>query len=67
MVIKCVKLKKENKIFYASMIKISSRLIKSFFSSSKVFMDLEAQYGCHNYAPLEAVIERGEGIYMWDC
>lgn len=49
------------------MIKLANHLAKTLFSSSKVFMDLESQYGCHNYAPLDVVIERGEGIFMWDC
>ena len=29
-------------------------------------MDREAQYGAHNYHPIPVVIERGEGIYVWD-
>jgi ornithine--oxo-acid transaminase len=42
-------------------------LTKRLFSTSKHFIDLELKYGCHNYAPLHAVIDRAEGIYMWDC
>ncbi len=30
------------------------------------FMDREARYGAHNYHPLPVVLERGEGIYVWD-
>ena len=30
------------------------------------FIDLEDQYGAHNYHPLEVVIERGEGVWVWD-
>ena len=26
----------------------------------------EEQYGAHNYHPLEAVIERGSGVHVWD-
>ncbi len=29
-------------------------------------MELEEQYGAHNYHPLPAVLERGEGAYVWD-
>ncbi|MDR0682338.1 MAG: ornithine--oxo-acid transaminase [Dysgonamonadaceae bacterium] len=29
-------------------------------------MDLENQFGAHNYHPLPVVLERGEGIYVWD-
>lgn len=30
------------------------------------FIDLEDAYGAHNYHPLPVVLERGEGIYLWD-
>ena len=30
------------------------------------YMDREAQYGAHNYHPLPVVLEKGEGIYVWD-
>jgi ornithine--oxo-acid transaminase len=26
----------------------------------------EERYGAHNYAPLDVVIERGEGVWVWD-
>jgi ornithine--oxo-acid transaminase len=29
-------------------------------------MDLENKYGCHNYHPLDVVLERGKGINVWD-
>jgi ornithine--oxo-acid transaminase len=29
-------------------------------------MNLENQYGAHNYHPLPVVLEKGEGIYVWD-
>lgn len=29
-------------------------------------MDREAQYGAHNYHPLPVVLDKGEGIYVWD-
>lgn len=32
----------------------------------KDFMDRESKYGAHNYHPLPVVLNRGEGIYMWD-
>jgi len=34
--------------------------------SAKDYMDREARYGAHNYHPLPVVLERGEGIYVWD-
>jgi ornithine--oxo-acid transaminase len=29
-------------------------------------MELEEKYGAHNYHPLPVVLERGEGVYVWD-
>lgn len=34
--------------------------------TAQEFMDREALYGAHNYHPLPVVLERGEGIYVWD-
>ena len=33
---------------------------------SKHFIELEDKYGAHNYHPLPVVLERGEGVYVWD-
>ena len=30
------------------------------------FIDLENQFGAHNYKPLDVVLCRGEGIWVWD-
>jgi ornithine--oxo-acid transaminase len=30
------------------------------------FVELEEQYGAHNYHPLDVVIERGEGVWVYD-
>ena len=30
------------------------------------YTDLEDKYGAHNYHPLPVVIDRGEGVYVWD-
>lgn len=34
--------------------------------NSKDFIALEEQYGAHNYHPLDVVIERGEGVWVYD-
>lgn len=34
--------------------------------SSAALMELENKYGAHNYHPLPVVLERGEGVYLWD-
>ncbi|MEA3420279.1 MAG: ornithine--oxo-acid transaminase [Acidobacteriota bacterium] len=33
---------------------------------SKFFIDVEDLYGAHNYNPLDVVLERGKGIWVWD-
>jgi ornithine--oxo-acid transaminase len=38
----------------------------SVSSLSQSFLDKEAQYGAHNYHPLPVVLQRGEGVYVWD-
>lgn len=35
-------------------------------SLSEQAMDREDRFGAHNYHPLPVVLERGEGIYIWD-
>ncbi len=35
--------------------------------SSEEAIKLEDQYGAHNYHPLPVVLDRGEGVYVWDC
>lgn len=35
-------------------------------TSSQKAIDLENQYGAHNYHPLPVVLSRGEGVYVWD-
>jgi len=34
--------------------------------TAKDYMEKEAQFGAHNYHPLPVVLEKGEGIYVWD-
>ncbi|TEU08976.1 MAG: ornithine--oxo-acid transaminase [Candidatus Aminicenantes bacterium] len=33
---------------------------------TKDFIDLEDLYGAHNYSPLDVVIARGKGVWVWD-
>ena len=30
------------------------------------YLQLEEQYGAHNYHPLPVVLEKGEGVFLWD-
>ena len=34
--------------------------------TSQDYMDRELAYGAHNYHPLPVVLEKGEGVYVWD-
>lgn len=34
--------------------------------NSQYFIDLENKHGAHNYHPLPVVLDRGEGVYVWD-
>ncbi|HLT08693.1 MAG TPA: ornithine--oxo-acid transaminase [Cyclobacteriaceae bacterium] len=40
-------------------------MIKSLISSEQA-MQLENQYGAHNYHPLPVALAKGEGVYLWD-
>lgn len=34
--------------------------------NSEALIQLEDQYGAHNYHPLPVVLSKGEGVYVWD-
>lgn len=34
--------------------------------NSRYFIELEDRYGAHNYHPLPVVLEKGEGVFLWD-
>lgn len=35
--------------------------------TSEQSIELEDKYGAHNYHPLPVVLDRGEGVYVWDA
>ena len=35
-------------------------------SKTAAFLALEEKYGAHNYHPLPVVLDRGEGVFLWD-
>lgn len=35
-------------------------------ANSQQYIDLEEKYGAHNYHPLPVVLNRGEGVFVWD-
>ena len=34
--------------------------------NQKYYIDLELEYGAHNYHPIPVVLSKGNGIYVWD-
>jgi ornithine--oxo-acid transaminase len=40
--------------------------VESTISKTDYFIDLENQYGAHNYHPLPVVLKKGKGIFVWD-
>jgi ornithine--oxo-acid transaminase len=34
--------------------------------NTKDFIEIEEKYGAHNYHPLDVVIEKAEGVWVWD-
>lgn len=34
--------------------------------NTQYYIDLEDKHGAHNYHPLPVVLEKGEGVYVWD-
>ena len=40
--------------------------IISISSNTQQFIDLEEKYGAHNYHPLPVVLNRGEGVFLYD-
>jgi ornithine--oxo-acid transaminase len=41
-------------------------MIASSLTTAQQAIDLEEKYGAHNYHPLPVVLNRGEGVYLWD-
>ncbi|MDP9229988.1 MAG: ornithine--oxo-acid transaminase [Bacteroidota bacterium] len=35
-------------------------------ANTKYYLELEERYGAHNYHPLPVVLNRGEGVFVWD-
>lgn len=41
-------------------------MISTASKKSQELIEIEEKYGAHNYHPLPVVLERGEGVYVWD-
>jgi ornithine--oxo-acid transaminase len=40
--------------------------INDMLSKTQYYIELEEQYGAHNYHPIPVVLNRGEGVFVWD-
>ncbi len=40
--------------------------VSAINNKSNYYFDLEDKYGAHNYHPLPVVLNKGEGVYVWD-
>jgi ornithine--oxo-acid transaminase len=40
--------------------------MEAIITSSQEAIELEEKYGAHNYHPLEVVLNKGEGVFLWD-
>ena len=38
----------------------------SMSSMTQYYLDLEENFGAHNYHPIPVVLNRGEGVHVWD-
>ena len=38
----------------------------SVAQNTQYYLELEEKFGAHNYHPLPVVLERGEGVFLWD-
>ncbi len=43
-----------------------SMLTQSVSANTAAYLQLEEQYGAHNYHPLPVVLEKGAGVFLWD-
>jgi ornithine--oxo-acid transaminase len=42
------------------------QILETASAATEYFIDLENQFGAHNYHPLPVVLTKGEGIFLWD-
>src|SRR5210317_1785542 len=45
---------------------VNPKFKSTMAQSSASLMALEEKYGAHNYHPLPVVLDKGEGVYVWD-
>ena len=42
------------------------RLMNAVSNKTKYYIDIEEHYSAHNYHPLPVVLQKGEGVFLWD-
>ena len=40
--------------------------LESVSAAAEKYLALEDQYGAHNYHPIPVVLEKGEGVFLYD-
>eukprot|EP00696_Hemimastix_kukwesjijk_P018807 gnl/Hemi2/7798_TR2695_c0_g1_i1.p1 gnl/Hemi2/7798_TR2695_c0_g1~~gnl/Hemi2/7798_TR2695_c0_g1_i1.p1 ORF type:complete len:436 (-),score=146.38 gnl/Hemi2/7798_TR2695_c0_g1_i1:37-1344(-) len=57
-----------NRLFGASSRYFASHAVDttSLSPATRETIALETRYGAHNYAPIPVVLERGQGVFVWD-
>jgi ornithine--oxo-acid transaminase len=45
---------------------MQSSISTNMLSKTQYYLELEEQYGAHNYHPIPVVLSRGEGVFVWD-
>jgi ornithine--oxo-acid transaminase len=41
-------------------------MVTTLSDKTKYYLELEEKYGAHNYHPLPVVLQKGEGVFVWD-
>jgi len=41
-------------------------MLQALSEKTATYLHLEEQFGAHNYHPLPVVLEKGEGVFLWD-
>ena len=42
------------------------RSVHTYSDKTQHYLDLEDQYGAHNYHPIPVVLKKGQGVFVWD-
>lgn len=50
-------------LFYFNHFSMLTQLVSA---NTAAYLQLEEQYGAHNYHPLPVVLEKGAGVFLWD-